>query len=115
MVAITRSVGGLWVKKRPAVLPGTSSSVVETIPMTGFKSLDYIVTIWNSTEDKTKSLHLKITQDASGLKSMIRDKLGTNIDFDLSEAIVSGNMELTLTNNETFSLNIEMARLKLGA
>jgi hypothetical protein len=113
MAGVIRSSGGAWTKLSRSMSSGPATNlIVDTVPLASFRSLDYIITVSNVAQDKTKRIHLAIVCENASLKSSVYGKLGS-LKFAVTEAIVGGNCELTITNNESFAIEIHVAKLVL--
>lgn len=113
MAGIDTGRGGLW-KRKKFTISASSSIEIHAIPLTSFHSVEYITTVFNDSELKNKSLNIKAHNNFTEIKKSIYAKVGKlNIAFTFS--IVSGNMILTASNNESFDVTLEYARLVVGA
>jgi hypothetical protein len=108
------SGGGLWKKVKPSgvATPSTPFIIDDELAEGEFRAVHYIVTIWMGSE--TKSLLMGIVDSSTGLKSSVKWKLGDPISISLNESFVSGKMTLTLTNNETSDISVDIARIVTG-
>lgn len=111
MAIITRSAGSPW-KKSAATIQASSSLVVTDLPG-NTRSVDLLVTAYNTTEDKVKSFHYRLAQENGSLKSTVSGRIGS-LKLAITEAFNAGDIEVTLTNNETFDIEVETASLILG-
>lgn len=104
---------GIW-KRGGATILAASSEIIDIVAESEFQSIFYHMSIYNKSEPVTKFLDMTIGFKNSGLISIVKNKAGDSINFELSEATNSGNMELTLTNNEAYELVVQFAKLELG-
>ncbi len=112
MTMINRSSGSPW-RKRSGDISASSSLVITTKDLSKFRSLDIFITAHNVTQDKTKHLQFSVVQEGGSLKSSVYGRLGT-LKIAVDEAIVASNIEVTITNNETFDVVYEIAELVMG-
>jgi hypothetical protein len=103
---------GVWSKFADAI-NGSSSKTIDTISISDFVSVVYKVTLYNTVEGKAKSLEITVNNSNGTLKDFISGKLGANINFSIDAVVNSGNLELNITNNETYNLDVSIARLTL--
>ena len=93
---------------------GLSTEVLDTIPLSDFKGLKYIISYCNETEVKFKTLELLASKAGADVKDTVYAKVGDIIDIDV-EFIKSGtDAELTFTNNESFDVDVSAFRVKLS-
>jgi len=101
----------VWFKDDNVINAG-QTKVVHQISVAQFRSVNYILTFFNESQQKTKTAQLAVIKD-SGLRFNLFGKLGKlNIAIDPAE--VSGNLDLSITNNESFSISLELAFATLG-
>ncbi len=106
MVAVTRSTKSPW-KVFSGDISASSSAIIDTSPDTA--SVNYIITAKGGSD--IIQLHYNVLKDGT-LKSNVHSKLG-RLRIDVDEAEVGGNIEVTITNNESFGISYEIAVLKL--
>ena len=94
------------------VLAG-QTKVVHQIPIAQFRSVNYILTFFNVSEIKTRSLQLTVIKE-SDIKWQTFGKLGKSLDIDISPSENAGNLDLSITNNEIFNIQVELAFATLG-
>ena len=107
MVAVTRSTKSPW-----KVFSGdisASSSAIIAMTTNNSISVNYIITAKGGSD--IIQLHYNVLKDGT-LKSNVHSKLG-RLRIDVDEAEVGGNIEVTITNNESFGISYEIAVLKL--
>lgn len=112
MGAITPVAASTWQKKITTAAASTTT-IIDTVTLTQFRTIHYIVTAYNTVEDKTKTWTMVVTKNGGATKSQITHKSGT-INVHLDESVNSGDLETEITNNESYTLNIEIAFLRLG-
>lgn len=115
--AIWNSVGGtssaVWIQETLSI-PATTALVVSTVPLADFTHMKYIITTWNVDQTKAKSLEMGIINNAGTLSDNVFNRLNTGLDITVSPAINGLNMELTISNNESFTIETDLIRAKLG-
>lgn len=113
-MGIINPVGtGAWLRRSSSV-NGSGSAVVHTVGEDGFRVIRYVFAMYNTTEDKTKSLEFMVHKEGGTIKTTVHNRIGKQISLGINAAINSGNLEVTITNNETFELDVEFAYLILG-
>jgi hypothetical protein len=111
MTFISGFGSSVW-KLKSGVISGSSSLVIDTSLAAASHYLKYIIVIYNDSEGKTKSFEYTVLNNGGVLKSTVHDKIGVfNISID--EQVVSGSIEVEITNNETHTANYKLAVLKL--
>lgn len=112
-MGIINPVGsGAWIK-RTSSIPASSSSAVHTVGITTFRTLRYVFSIYNSTEDKTKSFDFLVNKEGGIIKTTLHNRLGS-VSLGIDAAIVGSNLVVTVTNNEIYELQTQFAYLILG-
>lgn len=102
--------GGAWVKKKTTVLASTTKTI-ETIPLANFFGLTYVITMFNDINELTKKLELSIIKKGTDILDSISSKLGSG-DLLVDSVIVGPNLEVQITNNELFEVEVSFARLQ---
>ena len=113
MGIINPTGSGAWDKGIAQVL-ASSSGVIHSFPESQFRALRYVVAFYNTIENKTKTLEFIVNKESGTISTTVHNKLGKSISLGISAAIASGNLQVTVVNNETFDLEIEFGYLSLG-
>ena len=92
---------------------GTSSTVVDTIPLAEFGSLDYKVGIHNAAKTEGRHFNINILNLSSTLKDNIYGRVSGSLNVTVAASINGANMELTITNNELFDVDYSIGKLVL--
>lgn len=92
-------------------LAASSLNVTDTIPMVAFRQVIYNINFKDSTSETYKSLKLTVTKDDNSLKDQVSNILGSPISLEINPVINGSNMELQITNNEAFIVDVRIARL----
>lgn len=100
----------LW-KDVTDTVPASSTKVVDTVPVASFVNLDYKCTVFSQANSVTKAFDLKVIYDGSALKDILFGKVGSIINYDINVNLNAGNMEISITNNELFDLDVSLGRL----
>lgn len=102
-----------FLTKKTDIVPANSSKVIDTIPLSSFRLIEYTLSTFNMTESKTKGLKMLVKYSETSLNDQVYGKIGDQISFNI-DAVQSGlNMNLTLQNNESFPLNLTLIRAQL--
>lgn len=99
-------------KKTNSVL-ASSSKVVETLNTSKFDVLKYFLIFSNPTKTIKKSMELTILNQGIILKDTVSNRIGTGLDLEVGAILNSPNMELTITNNEIFDINVSLVKLTI--
>ena len=112
--AVAPSADSTWIKVTASLTP-SQTKVIDITPVTGFTGASYIIALWNTSEEVTRLLHLDIAKKNSiTVKDTIHAKIGDVIKMDISPSISGSDLEISMTNNETFTVQVELRRLLLG-
>ena len=85
-------------------IPASTTLVVDTVALSNFRHLEYVVTYEDLTTNDLKSSKILILNDNSSLDDSVFGRNGSNIKVALSATTNAGNMELEVTNSETNSV-----------
>jgi len=111
-VALVNSVQGPtpW-RKIKGILPGSTTTNVDTIPLADMKSVKYFVSFSSSANSVYKSFELNARNHNSVIRDTISHKQKTGVmDVDVEMKVDGTNAVLEIINNETFDLDVELIR-----
>jgi hypothetical protein len=111
---VTTGSDSLWIKSQKNI-SASGNVIVDTIKLTSFRSIKYIVTVYNKGLDKGKTLEMNLLKENAGIKETIYGKIGVGVNIAMSTGINGGNLEITVQNNELFPVTCEFAKLILGS
>lgn len=104
----------VWDKVSSSAI-GSSTSVVDSIPNTDFRSLKYIVTVFNDANTAYKSFELNVLNDSgSYLETRSHRLRAGDLNMAIGTVNNAGTFELQITNNESFDVQVEIGRLVLA-
>ena len=104
-----------WTRLHTSVGPGPASSVAaDTQPVASLRGATYIITLWNDAEAVVKQFHVDVAARSGDLNYSVSTKLGDSVAAHATVALQGSDMVLTVTNDEAFSLEVELNRLILG-
>lgn len=107
------SIPRVWKDKKDTV-SGSSTKIVDSLPLAKVGHLDYIINFRNDTEEKTHSIKVSANKDAADQLCETHYALLANengyIDIDVSVIKTGTNVELQLVNNETFDVDVSLTR-----
>lgn len=107
---MAESIFQVW-NQKSAQIAGLTTIVADSISISNFFSATYLLSF--NTSSKNKSFTLKINKGEFGLTSQVFAKSGKGLNL-IVEAIESaGNMELKISNAESFEINYTLARAKI--
>ncbi len=83
--------------------------VADTIPLSRFNTVEYIVSLVSSAPVKEKHLKLSVFKDDTQVNDSVHGRYG---DLNVSiNAVVSGSdVQIQLTNGETFIVDVKLLR-----
>jgi len=111
MTLIATGAGGLWRKSRK-IVPASSSINAETIPITLFKGIRYVLYIQNESEDVYKSIEMLTTKTSGGqVEDNIFANLGDSLNFQTKFYVSGSDVVLELTNGELYPLTVSLNKL----
>jgi len=113
-MTLTTAISGPtpW-RKLTKPLPATTTTVVDTEPETNFKGMKYIVTLSSETNSLYRKLDIDMVKSSTDVTHSISNKVFSgSMDIEISATINAGNLELTIVNNESFSLDLTLAKLR---
>jgi hypothetical protein len=98
-----------------ANISASSTGVIDTVGNGSFKSLKYIVSVFNGANNSFKTLEIDILNEGSTYKETVFGRLRSgSSDIEVTTVNNAGSMELRLTNNESFDLTVSAGRLVLN-
>ena len=105
---------GLWDSLSDSV-NASSTKAIDTIANTSFKSLKYIIAIFNEANNAYNTFELTVLNENGSYRESLSNKIKTS-GFNLRVNTVNnaGNFELQIENNESFPATIELAKLVLS-
>jgi len=109
----TTSAPQVWTKNNTVVYNATTK-VVDLIPTSGFNSVKYHFTLYNKIEQKTLTFELTVIQENGTISDVLVNKFGSPLLIEVeAEKNVSNELEIKITNNNIFNLDVSYARLIL--
>lgn len=102
-----------WEKEQFSI-PIGDTVYSSSIPLTDFHSVDYVITAWNDSEIKTKSINMKVINLNTELKETVYLKTGNGINLIVTPIIDGSIMKVAISSSETYEINLDIARMVLG-
>jgi len=93
-------------------VPAGQTKTIHDINLDDMRSIDYKLTFFNTTENKTKAMQLKVIK-ATDLTWIIFQKMGF-MNVEILPKEVAGLFTLDIKNNESHSIDIEFGFAPLG-
>ena len=102
-----------WRKERRTI---TSSQTINTLSVSteSFRTAKYIFSFWNDSENKAKSMEMIVNNINSAITDSIYGRLGNVINVNVDAKINGGNMFIEITNNESYTVELDLAFITLG-
>lgn len=94
-------------------IPATSTKVVDTLPLSNFKTLKYFVIFFNSTNDITKEMEVTVKKSGSTVDSVVGNRVGVGMDLEVNPDVSGLNFEMNVVNNESFNIDMSFARMTI--
>lgn len=104
----------IW-EKLSNTVSATSTGVIDTVDNGSFQSLKYIVTVYNQANTAYRSFEFSVLNNNGSYKETLSNRLqsgGLNIDVDSVNN--GGTYEFQITNNESYEVSVELAKLVLS-
>jgi hypothetical protein len=103
----------LW-EKLSSTVDAASTGVVDAVENGSFESLKYIVTVFNQANTAYRSFEFNVLNNNGAYKETVSHRLnGGNLSVRIDSVNNSGSCELQITNNESYEVNVELAKLVL--
>jgi hypothetical protein len=100
----------IWTRVAGSV-SSSGTSAVDTVSKSIFRTLDYNVTIKDTTSNKVKTLKMTVVQDDSGLKDYVSGIAGSPLNVSIDAIDTGSDVDLSFTNNEAFDVDVDAVRL----
>jgi len=107
---MAESIFQVWNQKSDTI-PGLTTIAADSLSLSNFFSATYLLSFNNAS--KNKSFTLKINKGQNGLRSQVFAKSGTGLNITVEAIENGGQMEISITNNESFTINYTLARAKI--
>lgn len=103
------SMDGLWTRGVQTIL-ASATTVIDSVPLADFRAIKYVLCIGMGA--RTVQMDINLIKDNSAITETIFGKIGQGINFSLDTGILSGNMNVSITNNESSSISAEFIKYK---
>lgn len=107
---MANSIPRVWKRIKSVSVAASTTTVIDSIPKDKVNSLEYDIDMRRGDNSSIKSLKLYVTQKASDTEDTVFARLGNNVDMAVQSQINGTDIELSVTNNEAFDVNINLAR-----
>lgn len=111
-VNVVSSTANVWVKFDNSI-PASTTKVIDQVTLASFTSVKYILSLFSASNNLTKYYEVGIIKLGTNVNHSIGKRLGTGMSLALDANVVSGNLELSVTNNEAYSVGLSAAKLIL--
>lgn len=101
--------GSIWIEIGLGSIPAGQSQVVVSAPASSCHGGKVLVTGYSDAQSKSKSLEMLLNKVGSTIEDQL-SRVG-NLSMGIEAALNSGNIEVTLINNEAFTINYRGYRL----
>lgn len=113
-MAITSPRQGIW-KRLKSTAIGSSTTAVDTIALAKFSTAKYVLSLYNTTEVNFRTVEMNVLNDGTVVRDTLLNKLFNKpMNIKINAELNGSNMELNIENNETFNIEVVVARLSLG-
>lgn len=110
MPIIDSIAANLWRRIKSTVAAETTV-VVEATPLALFGARKYLVHVSNATQGKYKSVEVWASRKGSEVNESVYAKLGDALDVSLNWFVVGPDIQLQITNDEAFSVDVVVTKL----
>ena len=107
---MANSIPRVWKRISGVTVSAGATTVIDSIPKNKVNSLEYDIDIRRGNNANIKSLKLFVTQQASDTEDTVFARLGNSVNMVVQSQINGSDIELSVTNNEAFDVNINLAR-----
>ena len=104
----SKQLGNIW-REFAVTVPSGQTIVVDTLPLTNFIGINYLVNLLGNS--RNKSFQLNVTKDNSDVSDVLFSICGAQLAVSVNVNNNSGNMELQIINNELFDIDVDFTRL----
>lgn len=101
-----------WVKVSGSVSPSTTN-IVDIQALADMQGLRYMLCYWNDANDKRRLLDISVVKKTGSLKDIVYGKIGDSLDVAVDFGISGSDLQMSITNNEAFPVDFQLARLIL--
>ena len=102
----------VWEKFNRSV-PASTTYIADSLALSSFNSLEYIINYKHSVTSKEKSLKMTVVKDDTVLNDSVYAKVGAPLSVGINAVINGSDLELKVTNSETSIIEMSVARLIL--
>lgn len=96
-----------------STIPAGSTLAIDSVLLTQFRAIKYIVTVYNEANLTNRSFEMKVVNKFGSVDDQVYASIGSSIVFSIESLIVGPDMNLNLTNNTGYELTAKFARLIL--
>ena len=94
-------------------VPASSVKVIDTVALSNFKTLKYIINLSNELEAKGRTFEMTLVKQGVTIKETLGPKTGKGINYSVNANVVGSSVELSITNSEIYNIDVNYARLTL--
>lgn len=111
-IQVDQFLVGSWNKLSDTV-PALASKNIDSVDLADFNSLDYIITIFNDTENVARRFQVSAIREGGTIKDEIFGRMGSlsNILVNVDTSGSVANIEIV--NNNSYELSVSFAKLLL--
>jgi len=95
------------------IAPASSSIIADTLALSSFNQVEYIINYKQVTTKREKGLKVTVVKDDSLIKEQVYAKTGAPLSIGLNTIINGSNFELQIVNSELANVEVSLARLVL--
>jgi len=93
------------------MVPASTTQVVDTLALSSFGCLNYVVCMKETGGTKTKMFKLDVRNADTVMNDQVYAKEGDNLSVAVNSNISGANFELEFINSETFGIDVTFTRL----
>lgn len=90
-----------------------TTKIIDTVPMTDFRMLEYTLRASNSPNTKTRGLKMIVKVTDTTITDQVSSRIGDSLNMGISASISGSNVILSLQNFEAFQINYVLIRATL--
>lgn len=94
-------------------VPASTTKVIESVVLSSFHSVDYILTIYNEVEEKTRRLQMTVVREGVTISTSVYGRLGSMTGISVNGNVNAANLDLEIVNDNGYQVNVSYTRLTL--
>lgn len=106
----SKQTGVIW-EQDVVEVPAGNTEIIDSSIFANFRSIKYIFSAYNVSQDLSQMYEVSAVRKSNDVKDHVSGRLGEGISLKVEVVVDTGNVLLKVTNNETFLVTINYAKL----